>query len=148
MARALIFILFLSLTGLFALLNWTAFSAPTTLSLGLISVEAPLGLIMLGLLVLLCIAFSAWAIMLQGQALMDARRLGKDLQAQRELADKAEASRFTELRNHVDAAIAGVQRSVEQQGNSLAASLAELEDRLERSGIALPTRPRGSLPPP
>ena len=149
MARALIFILFLTLTGLFALINWTAFSAPTTLSLGLTTVEAPLGLIMLGLLVLLCIAFSAWAITLQGQALMDARRLGKDLQAQRELADKAEASRFTELRSHLDSAIAGVQRSVEQQGNSVAASLAELEDRLERGGLAAaPTGSRGSLPAP
>ena len=148
MARALTFILILTLIGLFALINWTAFSAPTTLSLGVTTVEAPIGLIMLGLLLLLCIAFSAWAMTLQGQALMDARRLGKDLHAQRELADKAEASRFTELRTHLDGAIASLQRSIEQQGNSVAASLGELEDRLERGGVELPPRQRSTLPAP
>jgi hypothetical protein len=130
MARALVFVLFLVLTGLFALLNWTAFNTPTTLSLGLTSVAAPIGLIMLGLLAVVCLAFTAWAITLQGHALMDARRLGRDLQAQRELADKAEASRFTELRAHLDATVAEIKRSIEQQGNSVAASLGELEDRL------------------
>ena len=134
MARALVFVLFLVLTGLFALLNWSAFNTPTTLSLGLTSVEAPIGLIMLGLLAVVCLAFTAWAITLQGHALMDARRLGRDLQAQRELADKAESSRFTELRAHLDTTVAEIKRSIEQQGNSVAASLGELEDRLAQPG--------------
>lgn len=132
MARPLAFVLFLLLIGLFAVLNWPAFAAPTTVSLFFATVEAPIGFIMLGLLAIVCVAFTAWAISIQGHALMDARRMTKELQAQRDLADKAEASRFTELRAHLDAGLAETRRVVEQQGNSLAASLAELEDRLER----------------
>lgn len=138
MARPLAFVLFLLLIGLFALLNWPAFVAPTTVSLFFTTVEAPIGVIMLGLLALVCVAFTAWAISIQGHALMDARRMTKELQAQRDLADKAEASRFTELRAHLDAGLADTRRTVEQQGNSLAASLAELEDRLDRRHALAP----------
>jgi uncharacterized protein YlxW (UPF0749 family) len=141
MTRVLVLCLLVAFTVVFALLNWTAFAAPTTLSLGFTSVQAPLGLIMLVLLGAVCIAFTAWAISLQGHALMDARRLTKDLQTQRDLADKAEASRFTELRAHLDAALAEQRRTVEQQANSLAASLAELEDRLERRQMLAPVQP-------
>ena len=88
--------------GLFAAINWSAFSTPTTLSLVVHDGQAPVGVIMLVLLAVACIAFIAWAIPMQGRALMDSRRMTKDLQAQRELADKAEASRFTELRAHLD----------------------------------------------
>lgn len=130
MARPLIFILFLVLTGVFAALNWTVFTTPTTLSLGFTTVEAPLGVIMLLLLTLALIAFTIWAIAMQGRALFDARRMTKDLQAQRELTDKAEASRFTELRNHMDTRMDKLQRSIEQQGNGLAAQIAELENRM------------------
>ena len=39
----------------------------------------------------------AYVLSLQGSVLLETRRHTKELQAQRELADKAEASRFTEL---------------------------------------------------
>src|SRR3954447_8251266 len=88
----------LPLVGLFALLNWGAFSALTPISLGFTTVQAPLGLIMLGLSAFLCVLFAVWVIVLQASSLRDARRQTKELQAQRDLADRAEASRFTELR--------------------------------------------------
>ncbi len=142
MSRVLALCALLAFIGLFALLNWPAFTAVAPLSLGLTTVEAPLGLIMLALLFVVCVAFTTWALALQATALMDARRLTKDVQTQRELADKAEASRFTELRTHLDATLAELRRHVEQQGNSLAASLGELEDRLDgRSVVTVPARP-------
>lgn len=135
MARPLLFILFILLAGAFALLNWPAFSTPTTLSLLVATVEAPIGLVMLVLLSLACIAFISWAFALQANALMDSRRMTKELQAQRDLADKAEASRFTELRMHLDAGLADTRRVIEQQSNSLAANIAVLENRLERDPV-------------
>ena len=39
---------------------------------------------------------------IQGTVLVETRRHAKELAAQRELADKAEASRFTDLRAHLD----------------------------------------------
>ncbi len=101
MVRALAFFLVLVLVGLFALINWGAFSALTTLSLGVTTVQAPLGVIMLGLVGFLCVLFTVWVISLQASSLAAARRQTRELQAQRDLADRAEASRFTELRTEL-----------------------------------------------
>jgi len=57
MIRALVFTVILVLVGLFALINWTAFAALTPLSLGYTTVQAPLGLIMLGVLVFFAVLF-------------------------------------------------------------------------------------------
>lgn len=160
MFRAIALFAVVALIGLFALLNWTAFTTPTTLSLFFTDVQAPLGLIMLGLAVFITLLFTMWAISLQASTLMEARRLNRELQAQRELADKAEASRFVELRSYVGAEL---QRSVassnrgheellgrlnhlegamrlalEQNANSVAASIGEFEDRLQRGDVPPP----------
>ncbi len=139
MGRAIVFVLLLVLVGLFALLNWTAFTALTPLSLGFTNVQAPLGLMMLGLVAFLCVLFAVWVISLQATSLMDARRQTKELQAQRDLADKAEASRFTELRAALMARLDRLQDesrvTLDQNSNAVAASLGELEDRLERANL-------------
>ena len=142
MIRALVFFLVLVLVGLFALINWPAFSALTPLSLGFTTVQAPLGLIMLGFIAFLCVLFTVWVISLQAGSLMDARRQTRELQAQRDLADKAEASRFTELRSELVARLDRLQResalTLEQSGNSVAAHIGQLEDRLERARLLAP----------
>ncbi len=168
MSRTLLVLAVLVLTGGFALLNWTAFATPTPLYLGFTTVEAPLGLIMLCLVALLSVVFVIWAISLQATLLMEQRRLNKDLQAQRQLADTAEASRFTELRSFIAAETLRISQSseqtraalvqrmeqledrqrlaFEQNANAIAATLGELEDRLERGqpvgGMALADRSR------
>lgn len=142
MVRALVFFLVLVLVGLFALINWPAFSALTPLSLGFTTVQAPLGLIMLGFIAFLCVLFTVWVISLQAGSLMEARRQTKELQAQRDLADKAEASRFTELRTELMARLDRLQAdsrtAIEQNANSVAAQIGELEDRLERERLLSP----------
>lgn len=136
MVRALAFFLVLLLVGLFALLNWDAFVALTPLNLGLTTVQAPLGLIMLGLVVFLCVLFTVWVIALQAGSLMEARRQTRELQAQRDLADRAEASRFTELRTELMARLDRLQGesrlAIEEGANSVAAHIGQLEDRLDR----------------
>ena len=141
-------------------LNWEVFVTPTELSLGFASVSLPLGLLLLSLLVLLTVIFLVHAVYLQGTVLLDTRRHTKELQTHRE-ADKAEASRFTALREFIAAELAtqaarqteaqqallariaeleqATQTLTEQTGNSLAASIGELEDRLER-GLPAPER--------
>jgi uncharacterized integral membrane protein len=140
MTRALIFFLVLVFVGLFAAINWDVFTALTPISLGFTTVQAPLGLIMLGLVAFLCVLFTVWVIVLQAGSLRDARRQTKELQAQRDLADRAEASRFTELR-------ADLIRRLDDSSNSTAAHIAQLEDRLERQfaggGVTRATRGEG-----
>ena len=92
------FVLLLTVLAIAALaaLNWPTLATPSLVSLGVVSFEAPLGLLMLALTTLLGIFFLAYVLSLQGSVMLETRRHTKELQAQRELADKAEASRFTE----------------------------------------------------
>jgi uncharacterized integral membrane protein len=152
--QSLLLLVILLAVTIFAALNWGVFVSPTELSLGYTTVNMPLGLIMLGLLALVTTLFLAFVVYLQGSVLLEARRHSKELQANRALADQAEASRFTELRTflegelkkqavHVDATrdtlLARVdklelefQSFMEQSGNTLAAYIGELEDRIEK----------------
>lgn len=146
--------LVLAVTALFVALNWPAIHSPSDLSLGVTTVQAPLGLVMLGFLLLLTALFLAFVLYMQGSALLETRRYSKELLANRALADQAEASRFTDLKAFLDKALADqaalqaeahtqvlarmtrlesdVQASIEQSGNTLAAYIGELEDRLDR----------------
>ena len=152
--RTLFLILVLVAIGGFTILNWSAFLTPTALHLGVAEVQAPLGLIMLGALVMVAAVFMVYILYLQTTVLLDTRQHTKELQSNRKLADQAEASRFTELRGFLDAELKrqlaqdaesraavvaridqlerDLRTAVEQSGNSLAASLGELEDRLDR----------------
>jgi len=163
MARTLSLLVIALLIVLLAALNWTTLATPTLISLGVTSVTAPLGLIMLGLTVLLAILFVAYVLTLQGSVLMETRRHNKEMQLQRDLADKAEASRLAEMRASVDAQLQqhaldgrtardnviaridrlekGIEQRLEQSDNSTAAYLGELEDRLSRGGPAAAYQP-------
>lgn len=121
----------------FAALNWNAFNAPTTLSVGVASVQAPLGLVMLGLVVFLTALFLVFVVYLQAAVLLDARRHAKDLRANRQLADQAEASRFTELRGFLEAELKN--RSLRDEA-AQAAMLNRIE-QLERDLLAALKRP-------
>ena len=164
MARAITLFLVVVLIGMFALVNWPAFTTPVPLSLVFTTVLAPPALIMLGLLLFMSLLFAVWAFSLQGTTLMEMRRQNKELQAQRALADSAEASRFSELRSFVTAESARVAQVTqalrtdmlarldrlqdesrlawEQNTNSLAAHLGEIEDRLERGTLPGPVLAR------
>ncbi len=160
--RAVVVLMLFALLALFVAANWAAFVAPTSLSLLIATVEAPLGLVMLAVTAAVALVFLAYAFYLQGGALVETRRMTRELAAQRQLADQAEASRFTELRNALDARFdqldagtrAGraqdgaapermrdeLRTTIEQAVNGLHAQIAELDDRLaQRSDRA----PRG-----
>src|SRR5438132_4653560 len=81
--RTLFLFLLLVATGWVALMNWPAFTTTTTLSLGFGTIEAPLGLLMLGVVFVLGAMCLAQIIYVQGTALVDSRRQAKELQAQR-----------------------------------------------------------------
>jgi len=152
--RTLLVLIVFGVMVVFAAVNWGSFVAPTTLSLLFVTIQAPLGLIMLGFTALLTAVFLLFIAYLQASLLMDTRRHTRELQAQRTLADQAEVSRVTELRNYLEAELLKLEKEiaesrvavetrldrleqdlrsvVEQAGNSLEASIGELEDRLER----------------
>ena len=148
-----VLLVLLVVVTLFTALNWTAFTTPTQLSLIVTTVQAPLGVLMLILMGAIIAAFLVFVVYLQTSTALEARRLAKELKSQRELADRAEASRFTELRSflaqelaslrtlsgdsdaklssRVDAAERALRTDIEHAGNTLAAYIGELEHRLE-----------------
>jgi uncharacterized integral membrane protein len=161
--RTLVLILFILLVAGFVALNFDAILAPTTLNFALAEVQAPLGLVLLGMLALLLIVFLLALVYYQTLHLMEVRRVTREVAEQRELADKAEASRFTELRqflqtelqhtaarehelsekmhHKIDRLQTALTEVIEQTGNGLGASIGEMEDRLERQLQQRPSEP-------
>lgn len=125
-AFALTLILAFALLLVLVTLNWTAFTAPRALSLGFTEVSAPLGMVMLVFTAVISALFVVYIVFQQAGIILDARRFAKEGKAQRELADKAEASRFTELRTLLE----GELRRIEARG---AASAREVDARMEQS---------------
>jgi uncharacterized integral membrane protein len=162
--RTVLLFLLLTLFGGFVALNWSVVTAPTTLSFGFWTAQAPLGLLLLGFTLLIAAMFLFLLVVQQATVLVETRRAAKELTAQRTLADQAEASRFTALGAHLDeelrrletqAAVRhetlaqrlnGLEQAlrahIDQAGNSLAAFIGELDNRVERIEAA-----RGIVPP-
>lgn len=132
--KSLLLLLIGAAIVIFVGLNWVAMTTPTTLTLGFTDIQAPLGLVLLGLMALLSVVFVALIAYTQGTVLMETRRHAKELSAQRELADKAEASRFTDLRAHLDKEIT---RLSEVIGNHTRETLS----RVDRAEMGLRDRP-------
>ena len=101
--RTISIAIIVALIAVLAAFNWSALSAPTPVSFGVTEIQAPLGVLMLALTILLSVFFIAYVLWLQSSVLMAAHRHSKEMQSQRDLADKAEASRFTELRSVLEA---------------------------------------------
>ena len=160
--RTLLTLIFCVLVATFVALNWNELSRQTTLNLGFTQTQGPLGLVMLGLLLLSILVFGAYALAVQTSSLLETRAHTKEMKTQRELADKAESSRFTDLRALIeriesDSQTRAVQSqqliqeqlhtlqkelraTIENSGNILAAYMGELEDRMERNN-------KGNTPP-
>lgn len=140
--------------AVFAVLNWAVLLTPAELSLGLANIQAPLGLMLLAALVIVTALALLYILVQQTGMMRELRQSERELRVQRELADKAEASRFSELQQHLDrlqtqwlartetlqasllaAQVEGVQQLVQrldQDGRSLSAQLGEIEDKLDR----------------
>jgi hypothetical protein len=136
------------------LLNWPALSAVTTMSLGVSQVQAPLGLVVLAFTALLGLLFIVHIVVQQAGAVAEGRRHAKEIAAQRDLADRAEASRFSELRAYLDTELRRIEtQAAEQRGGlmtridglqgtlqakvdeatrTLSAYIGEVEDKLDR----------------
>jgi type III secretory pathway component EscR len=149
--RTLTLIVGILLIAGFTALNLDEFLRPTVLNLGFSQTEAPL---VLGVVVVVLSFFLVALVFLQTSHLLELRRANKEATDQRQLADKAEQSRFTELRQFLQTQHqetlqreqaqttqtlermaqleAKLLTTLEQTANGLAASVAEVEDRLER----------------
>ena len=132
--RALLLLIVGAAIAAFIGVNWAAMTTPTDLNLVFTEIRAPLGLVLLGLMALLSAIFVGLVAYTQGTVLMETRRHAKELSAQRELADKAEASRFTDLRAHLDKEVARLSEVIEGHTRETLA-------RVDRAEMGLRDRP-------
>jgi phage-related minor tail protein len=141
--RLILVLILVLLFSAFVVVNWSVFLAPTSLSVLVTTVQAPLGLLMLGVLAAVTALFGGYIAWWQARVLLETRRHTQEMQAQRALADQAEASRFTALQGvlqaevtrlaeRFDATAGQTRQALQEHGNSLAAHLGEVEDKLDR----------------
>lgn len=163
-ARTIFLIIAILAVAAFAALNVDEFTRTSVLDLGFTTTQMPLGLVMLLLLVIAVVIFLASTLYMQSTNLIETRKYARELSVQRELADKAEASRFTELRiylgaqiaailgreaanatvlaDHLNSTQAALLLRMEQLNGATAVHMGQLENRVDRSNghIAAPTR--------
>jgi uncharacterized integral membrane protein len=152
-----ILLLALVLLAVFTMANWSLFIAPATLDLLVFSVQGPLGVVLLGVTFVFIALFAIYALSLRAGALVDERRRTRELDAQRALADNAEASRFTALKTELDQQCATLRTSIDQArtqvlartdaleasmaqslnetANALFANIAQVDDKLDRVAL-------------
>lgn len=157
----LLLLLIFTATAALAFHNWPVFIAVNDLSLGFTAIQAPIGLVMLGTLVLITVLFLMNMVYMQSSSILEARRHSRELEANKELVNNTEKSRFTELKNSFEAELSkqsvlndeikaelfartdllegNFRTMIEQMENTLDAYIGELEDRLERTKFLPPT---------
>lgn len=147
----IVILLALFLLAVFTLANWAVLSASSTLSFIVFDVEGPLGVILLGTMLALVALFVVYALSLRTSMLMESRRHNQDLEAQRKLAETAEASRLSDLRAQIEREFAqlhdaigavdgrmdsheqAMKQSLNEAANGLAALVAEMDDKIDRA---------------
>jgi len=146
--RTLTVIVVLVLLGLFAGLNWPAFTAPATLNLLFAKVQAPLGLVMLGVILVLTLLYVLFSLGVEASALIEVRRYARELYQVRKQLENEEESRFLQLKGFLEAEFARqgethaqLSKALSEGFEELRRGLGVLEERLE----ALPSENRQAL---
>lgn len=139
--RTLTVIVVLVLLGLFAGLNWPAFTAPTTLNLLFAKVQAPLGLVMLGVILALTLLYVLFSLGVEASALIEVRRYARELYQVRKQLENEEESRFLQLKGFLEAEFARQGETQAQLSKALSAGFGELRQGLEAMEKRLSTLP-------
>jgi uncharacterized integral membrane protein len=101
-ARLVLLLVAILLVAGFAALNSAEIMKPVPLNFGVFTTDAPLGAILIGLLGVALLVFLAASAATNARMRSKEIRYHRELQVQRDLAEREEASRFTQLRQHFD----------------------------------------------
>lgn len=129
-----LFIVTAVVIAMFAMLNWNAITTPTVLDMGVADVQAPLGLVMLGLLILFVISAIVFALYAKTAGFFRERHLLREMQAAQNLAQSAEESRFTELRDIIADEVKALD---ERNAERMAAMMEKLDHLSEKLGSVM-----------
>ena len=140
--RSILLVVAILLVAGFAALNWAEIVRPSPLLFGPVVMDAPLGAILLGLLAITLILFLASSVAMRTQSLIDYRHQQKTLEQQRALAEKAEASRYEDLRTRLDEHLRNIGErdtiAATEYDKSMLQTRRELQAQIEQMGRMLP----------
>ena len=122
--RTVAVLLILLLALVFAALNWNTFNQSTSLNVVVGTVEAPLGMLMLGAIAALSIVYLVLLARVEAESMLDSRRRGKELEKARKVAESSEASRIKDLKEEF-----------ERGFKELTARLDDIADRFETESL-------------
>jgi hypothetical protein len=143
-ARLVYIILAALVVGGIAALNWPEVTRTTHLNFGIAAADAPLGAILFGAFLLTLLVFLVSSVVMESRNLIVWNRHNRELQAQRDLAERAESSRFTDLRQHIDTTLRDARQrdtlATREFEKSMLQSHRELRTHLENMSRALMAR--------
>ena len=111
----------------FTAANWNALNANTELSFVAFTVVGPMGVILLGIMLGLITLVVVYALLLRTAGLVESRRLNRQLEEQRALAETAESSRIAALQKLVEREFENVRASTNTSGETVVVRLDGLE---------------------
>jgi uncharacterized protein HemX len=147
-AKTILLLAIIGLAAVFLFINWPMLAAPARFKFLFGAIEIPMGMVIVGLLTALGLAFAVYMAVWQRGVLNDYRRVSQELRAQQQLADGAESSRFTalstlmkeelaKLDQHIALELETLRGELHATENSISATLAEMDDRMRR-GVQTP----------
>lgn len=117
------------LVAIFSILNWSALTANTSLNLLVADVQAPMGVVLLGLTALFVVMFFVANLYTRITGLIETRALLKELRQAQAAADKAEASRLASLQQLVQSEFRSLNERINLLQSVRTAALPALGDR-------------------
>ncbi|MBC7604376.1 MAG: hypothetical protein H7255_17170 [Ramlibacter sp.] len=147
MRGRLILIVILSVLSFgFAALNWSELVATVPLSFGLMVTQGSVGLVLLTLLAVTLVCFLVASATQETRHLIDYGKHQRTLQEQRDLAEKAETSRYTLLQKQLDTHLSDNRQreaiAASEFEKSMVTSQRELRSQLDAMNQMLATRLR------
>ena len=143
--HTIILLLVLFVVLLFAGINWGLFARQDTINFIFFTIEAPLGVIMLGTVGVLSMVYLLFISRLEVSSMMEARRRNRELEEARELAMSKEKSRITELQSAITGQIEGFgerfaslenrMKGVEEKYSGTEAKIDDIIRRFDEEGV-------------
>lgn len=124
--RLIVLIISLALIGAFVTLNWEFLVSLHVIHLGFASYEGtPVGIILLGLVLIPMLIFYFWAGMAHLRAEANTAKLLRDIESLRTSLDRQEGTRFTELQVYLD------EQFTAMHGSGVSSDLKTLQARVD-----------------
>lgn len=137
-SRGIVITLIVVLLALFAALNWTALVARQPVHLVFFTVQAPLGLVLIGIAVALCFIFLLFSLFRRAAQLRQVSGLERTLEGERKLNQQKRSAELEALETRLGERFGGLEASFK-------AALSEHYGRLEAGERAQAERMEGHV---